>query len=1683
MALILFLLKAGYAQRGNDFPMFYATPTGATSDPGLFKTTLGTPNGGNKITSVGSSAWRCMEWFDDGSENGVIYVVTWTSGVTQLGIMDQQTGDVDYIANTVDATGLAVNPLTGIFYAVANEGSNSVFGTLNIETGAFSGISTLATNYRTYTIAIDNYGVCYAIGTGTSDLRVIDLATGAYSVAGSIEINPINNQNLSIDRETNELYWASRTSLSGRTFYRIDKSSGALTDLGECAQDYQAFCIVSSGSNLFAPAPVENLTVTPDASGALTASINWTNPSFTAWVGALTDLTAIEIYENAGATPIYSGSNPIIGADENYTTTVTASGLYTYTVVAENSEGKSQPSRATAWIGRDVPAAPENVQLTATGLVAQLAWSAPSEGLHGGYFTSEEILYDIFRMPSNELVSGNQAETTFTETITQTGTCFYRLVAKNAIGEGGEATSNTKSFCLMIAEFPWQEGFENNETTFPLCWEQEYVSGTTNWTVVSANTGMPNSASEGAYKARISGGEAEREHTTKLITPPFDLSATANPALKFRHTQRNRANDQDVCRVYYKNSSNGNWNLLEEYLTDLPDWTERVIELPEKSAEYYIAFEAALNSGYGVQLDEITIIDFQGYVDAELVAITAPRAGYNENLTENEEVKVVIRNNGNHPLSGFQLALKFNGTPVATENYTGSIPGLEEREYIFPTTLDLSDEGSYAITVTIVATADAVPDNDSKTISVLNIMGNLAGFPLEENFDNLEFPPSWTVYNVDQDQDDRTWSIHLFSHSETTGSAVHWYESPMQEGWLITPKLRLPNNMESLLEFWSLNRFPEDNYHSGIWISTTDASVGSFTLLKQLAGDNEISSSWKKISISLSDYAGDNVYLAFKYMGDDADVWFIDDISVKLSGIDGAARKVFGAVTPMVGEPFLYKVLVENTGTQPLTEYRVKLVDDDNNVLAVDAGIEIAPDETALVNIIWTPENAGSFALRAVLDIVGDINPTNDVTPAMHITVQPDESNLFEETIGTEINVTPTVPICFDFQSSRSQSIYFDHEIIGRPAKIIQIQYFNNFVSEVGSKPIKVWLANTTVSSLDEWLPESEFTLVFNGEIYFPIGKNTISIMFDIPFEYTGSNLVIMTDHPMDADFFSSNDVFYCTVTPEVIHRSRFYNSDTEAFNWTQPGTSIYCHPNIVIGIALEDLGTLSGSVSSETTPIEGVAVEIIGTTFKRITDEEGDFHFSIMLPGNHQIKASKLGYADVIAPVTIVSNDNTTVELTLTPLPTYTVSGKVTGTDAPEGILNVVIKLSGYDNYTTTTDENGNYSMANVYGGFTYNIQATVKGYEIYTSTVEVSANLTHNIELVEIKYPAFNPVAKEVGSVAVVSWEEPREPVTFRYDSGVCMDQLGFLDAAPKGVIGTCHRVSALLTKMSWYLTDNAGYHTEVNLFLFELDAAGQPTSNIIFSAHNVPTEVMQWCEYEFPQPVSAPNGFYIAMSHNTSFLSLGTTLATNEYPLFPETNFYSADYDAIAFAPIESAGFYGNLMLRAEGYLYEKTNKTVSKSVTGYAVYRLTDGDPEALWTELSGYTTELTYTDNTWSTLPDGRYRYAVKAVYSDGALSEARTTNILIKGGVGIEIEKPLSEVIVYSYRNVVYVKNENRTPLKSVIITDIRGRVIHKSAISDVETTISLQVANGIYYVNLISQNNTIYTTKIPIQN
>jgi len=168
---------------------------------------------------------------------------------------------------------------------------------------------------------------------------------------------------------------------------------------------------------------------------------------------------------------------------------------------------------------------------------------------------------------------------------------------------------------------------------------------------------------------------------------------------------------------------------------------------------------------------------------------------------------------------------------------------------------------------------------DPYTEPVANFAGLNAVF--SEDFESTTFPPTgWTAVNGDADNSGLWESSTDVNHTfNGLSSAYHgWGDgTTYQKGWFITPAIILPSGNPKL-SFWSYNTFPTYYTKSAVLISTTTSDTSAFT---QIWSPSSVTESWVQTILDLSSYAGQTVYIAFKYSGTDGHGWYLDDVKIQ----------------------------------------------------------------------------------------------------------------------------------------------------------------------------------------------------------------------------------------------------------------------------------------------------------------------------------------------------------------------------------------------------------------------------------------------------------------------------------------------------------------------------------------------------------------------------------------------------------------------------------------------------------------------------------------------------------------------------------------------------------------------------------------------------------------------------------
>ena len=152
-----------------------------------------------------------------------------------------------------------------------------------------------------------------------------------------------------------------------------------------------------------APSYVKALTIQAGEKGANNATLSWTTPMLNYRNKNLTTIGGIKIYRNNELVKTIATT----GKGENMTwkDSGVSEGYYIYKVVPYNQNGDGIYKETATFIGEDVPGAPLNVKLVATGTEGTITWNEPTTGAHDGYFDNSTLTYDVVRLPDSAKVA------------------------------------------------------------------------------------------------------------------------------------------------------------------------------------------------------------------------------------------------------------------------------------------------------------------------------------------------------------------------------------------------------------------------------------------------------------------------------------------------------------------------------------------------------------------------------------------------------------------------------------------------------------------------------------------------------------------------------------------------------------------------------------------------------------------------------------------------------------------------------------------------------------------------------------------------------------------------------------------------------------------------------------------------------------------------------------------------------------------------------------------------------------------------------------------------------------------------------------------------------------------------------------------------------------------------------
>lgn len=328
-----------------------------------------------------------------------------------------------------------------------------------------------------------------------------------------------------------------------------------------------------------------------------------------------------EGFENGGSIPTDWSQTYVSGSNVDW--------------VFRNGNGDGEPSNANTGsynaLLKDNDANSDETKLISPALNFSLAASAEltfylyMERIGAGRWGNQDILKVYYKTSAwgswillDSYTSREKNWDQKTITLPNISSTYYIAFEGNAMAGEGVVIDDIEVTIVAappppppITVFPWTEDFEDGGAN-PADWTETLVSGITHWLFLEGNKaggdgdGSPITAYSGLYNACFRNWSTTPD-TAKLVSPPLDISTLSGAKVKFWLHNEKWLSDQDELNILYKTSATGTWIEIASYNTNINTWTEYTLDLPNPSADYYIAFEGNAKYGYGVCLDDITV--------------------------------------------------------------------------------------------------------------------------------------------------------------------------------------------------------------------------------------------------------------------------------------------------------------------------------------------------------------------------------------------------------------------------------------------------------------------------------------------------------------------------------------------------------------------------------------------------------------------------------------------------------------------------------------------------------------------------------------------------------------------------------------------------------------------------------------------------------------------------------------------------------------------------------------------------------------------------------------------------------------------------------------------------------------------------------------------------------------------
>ena len=332
------------------------------------------------------------------------------------------------------------------------------------------------------------------------------------------------------------------------------------------------------------------------------------------------------------------------------------------------------------------------------------------------------------------------------------------------------------------------------------------------------------------------------------------------------------------------------------------------------------------------------------------------------------------------------------------------------------------------------------------------------------------------------------------------------------------------------------------------------------------------------------------------------------------------------------------QVQINNYGYVDQNNYTVRVRNEDGDVLVSAPGNPIGAGQVINQTLLWVPSTPGNYSICAEVLVTGDEDLTNNISPSVRVSAFEEGYILFTVGIG---NLSGYLPLDFTWPTSLFETIIYAPEMESEGV-ITHLTFYNSFVQSIANKPVIIWLGETDLVNLPlNWIPSTQLTMVYYGNMSFPVGQNEIVFPLSPQYHYQGQNLVLMVQRPFDYQVFNTDNKF--KMQSGAIQRTKYIYSDQQEHNPAAPppfAFDSYQYPQTGFIMRPANSGYLRGTVKNGTALVSEASVTADGiqTTY---TSSLGTYSL-LLSSGLHTVTASCTGLHTVTKQVNIIAGEVT---------------------------------------------------------------------------------------------------------------------------------------------------------------------------------------------------------------------------------------------------------------------------------------------------------------------------------------------------------------------------------------------------------------------------------------------------------